>query len=143
MDNKKKRALAERYYIEEGWTDDRICTDLDIPRKTLWVWKKGRKGESTWDERRLTALSAPHKIKELLLREMEKISRGEKSEIDGDKLVKIANSIEIISKKVNVQMVISVLKELDNFMAETNPEMAVKMLPFHRMFIHFKADNEQ
>jgi hypothetical protein len=143
MDNKKKRALAERYYIEENWPDEKICEDLDIPRKTLWVWKKGRKGESPWDERKLTVLSAPHKIKELLLKEMEKVSRGEKSEVDADKLVKMSTAMQAIDKRVNVQITISVLKELDSFMAETNPEMAVKMLQFHRMFIHYKADTEQ
>src|SRR5688500_1656727 len=142
MDIKKKRALAERYFIEEGWSDERICNDLDIPRKTLWVWKKGRKGEATWEERKLTVLSAPHKIKELILREMEKVSRGEKSQVDADKLIKMANSLQAIEKRVNVQMVISVLKELDNFTAETEPELAVKNLDLHRKFIHHKAASE-
>ena len=142
MHIKKKRELAERYFIEEQWQDKRICEDLEIPQKTLWVWKKGRKGERTWDERRLTLLSAPHKIKEQILAAMDAVSKGEESTVDADKLVKLAKSMEAVNKKVSVQMVITVFKEFDNWFVDVDPAKAIEFMKFSRQFVHHKASQE-
>lgn len=109
---------------------------LDIPMKTLSKWKNTpRKGEMDWDERKRINLSAPHTMKETITIEMEKILRGEKSEVDSDQLVKLASTLEKISKKINPQIIITVLMQLESFVATENPEEAVRSLPMHKRFI--------
>lgn len=139
LSNDKKRQLAERFYITDGLPDHQVCELADIKQKTLWTWKKGRKGELPWGERRQLVISAPHKIKELILEDMERVANGEKPKINADTLVKMSKTLETIDKGVNVQTVISVLKEFDNWLSETNPELASKAVDFHKKFIHFKA----
>lgn len=139
LNNEKKRALAERLYINEGMTGKAIAEELDVSEQTIVRWKHGKNGEKPWDERRQQAMAAPHRIKELILAQMQKISSGEKSNIDADALIKMARALESIDKKTSVQSVISVLKEFDLFMADTDPAMAVKFLPYHKKFLHFKA----
>lgn len=142
LTNQKKRALAERMFIEEGMTAKAIAYELDVSEVTVSRWRKGRKGEKSWDMRRAEVLSAPHKIKELLVEQLEKIAKGEKATIDADALAKISKVLETVSGKISVQVVLSVFKEFDNWMASQDPEMAVKFLEWHKQFILYKASVE-
>ncbi len=142
LTNQKKRALAERMFIEDGMTAKAIAMALDTSQQTIGKWRKGRTGEKNWSLRRAEVLSAPHKIKELLMGELEKVANGEKSTIDADALSKISKVIEAVSGKVSVQVVLSTFKEFDNWMAGQEPEMAVKFLEWHKSFILYKATNE-
>ncbi len=142
LTNQKKRALAERMFIEEGMTAKAIAYKLDVSEVTVSRWRKGRNGEKSWDLRRAEVLSAPHKIKELLVEQLEKIAKGEKATIDADALAKISKVLETVSGKISVQVVLSVFKEFDNWMASQDPEMAVKFLEWHKQFILYKASVE-
>lgn len=132
----KERDLAAFLYCEKGLTLTEISERLDLPMKTLSKWKTTpRKGELEWDERKRLNLSAIHTMKETITIEMEKILKGEKSLIDADQLVKLASSLEKISKKINPQIIISVVMKLENFMALDDPQEAVRSLPYHKRFI--------
>jgi hypothetical protein len=135
--------LAEFLYCEQGITLTEISERIDIPMKTLSLWKKGnvKKGKRPWDERKRINLSAPHNIKEFILVEMEKIVRGKKSDVDADALVKLANSLEKVEKKINPQVVVTVLMQLETWMANDNPDEAVKSLPHHKKFILHVMNN--
>src|SRR5262245_45084704 len=100
----KLRDLAAFLYCEQGLTLTAISERLDLPMKTLSKWKnKHLKGELPWDERKRINLSAPHTMKEMIMVEMEKIIGGEKSTVDADALVKLANTLERLEKKINPQ----------------------------------------
>ncbi|MBI9063301.1 MAG: hypothetical protein JEZ14_15070 [Marinilabiliaceae bacterium] len=142
LSNKKKRELGERMFIEEGMNGKAIAEELEVSEVTVSNWRKGRAGEKDWDERRSEVLSAPHKIKEILLNQLKLVAEGEKATIDADALVKISKVIETVSAKTSVQVVITVFKEFDNWMAQQEPQMAVKFLEFHKLFIHHKAGIE-
>ncbi len=142
LTNQKKRAIAERMFIEEGMTAKAIAEALDVSEVTVSRWRKGRKGEKNWDLRRAEVLAAPHKIKELLVKQLELIASGQKATIDADALAKISKVLENINGKLSVQVVISVFKEFDNWMAEQDPETAVKFLEWHKQFILYKASIE-
>lgn len=139
LTNDKKRGVAERLYINDGMTAKAIAEQLDVSEKTLVSWKKGRAGEKTWDERRVDVMSAPHKIKELVLQELLNQAEGNPKKMDADALIKLANIVEKLDKKVSVQMVISVFKEFDNWMMQRDPKIAVDITKWHRLFTHFKA----
>jgi transposase-like protein len=141
LGNDKKRSIAERLYINDGMTAKAIAEQLDITEQTMVRWKKGREGEKTWDDRRAEVLSAPHKIKELVLQELLNRANGEKGTIDADAIIKLANAVEKLDKKVSVPMVISVFKEFDSFMAEHNPKLAIEFVKWHKAFVHYKAND--
>lgn len=139
LNNEKKRALAERMFIEDGMTAKAIAQELEVTPQTVGRWRTGRKNEKDWDYRRAEVLSAPHKIKEILLQELRKVAEGEESNIDADALAKISKVMDTLTAKVSVQAVISVLKEFDLWMANQDPEMAVSFLDYHKQFILHKA----
>jgi len=139
LTNEKKRAIAERQFINEGMTAKAIAEELEVTEATVSRWRKGRLGEKDWDARRAEVVSAPHKIKEILLMELQRVADGEKPKVDADALSKIAKVMDSISGKVSVQMVISVFKEFDNWMAEQEPEQAIKFTEWHKKFLHYKA----
>lgn len=81
----------------------------------------------------------PGKIRELLLDEMQWIAERNKARLDTDGLSKVAKSLQYFDGKVPLSVVISVLKEVDNFVAEINPQEVVKITEYHRMFIQHRA----
>ncbi|WP_155839716.1 hypothetical protein [Aquimarina latercula] len=142
MNNEKLRGLAERMFINEGMTAKAIAQELDKPEQTIGRWRKGRTGEKDWDTRRAELLSAPHKIKEILTKELQHIAEGNKANIDADALSKIGKVLEGISGKVSAQVVMSVFKEFDNWMAAQEPETAILFLDWHKKFLIYKAGLE-
>ena len=142
LTNEKKRGLAERMFIDDGMTAKAIAAELETTEQTLTRWRKGRTGEKNWDIRRAELLAAPHKIKEILTKELQNIAEGNKPAIDADALSKVGKVLEGISGKVSTQIVLSVFKEFDNWMAEQEAETAIVFLDWHKKFILYKASLE-
>lgn len=142
LTNQKKRAMAERMYIEDGKSAQYIVEFLVVSAQTISKWKKGRKGEKNWDERRAENLSAPHKIRSLLLSQLEMVAKGEKPTVDADALSKISRVLQDVSNKISTQVCISVLTELDLFISENYPEKVLEISKLHRAFILQKASLE-
>ena len=78
------------------------------------------------------------KIKELLLKEAEKIAKGEESTIQADKLSKIMSAIDQLDKKINVRTVMDVFKEFDLWMSEQDPATAILFTKFHKLFLQYR-----
>lgn len=142
LSNIKKKAIAERLIIEDGKTGEYVSEFLGITPQTVSRWRQGRKGEKTWDERRAENLSAPHKIKSLLQKQLELVANGDKPSIDADALSKISKVLNDVSGKISTQVVISVLEEFDVWMSENEPIIALDILKWHRQFILYKASIE-
>jgi predicted transcriptional regulator len=142
LTNEKLRALAERMFIEDGKTAKAIAEELEITPQTVGRWRKGKTGEKSWDVRRAELLSAPHKLKEILSKELTSIAEGNKPSIDSDALSKVSKVLESVSGKVSTQIVLSVFKEFDNWMAENDTETAILFLDWHKKFILYKASLE-
>lgn len=132
----KKRELAEQLFINEGYNAKTISQMVDISEPTISKWRT----KFNWEKRRTEILAAPHKIKELLLAEMEKISKGEKSLVDADALSKIAKAIQSVDQKISLQVIVSVFKEFDNWMADNDPAMAINFLDYHKKFLLTRAN---
>lgn len=127
---------AYALFVEQGLTCAAIADLLDMKREaTLSEWRTGMQ----WDDARKRKLAAPDTIRRLLLEQMEKVSRGEKSEIDTDALSKIAKALTYFDGKVPLTVIYSVFKEFDLFMAEVAPHKAVELLEYHKMFLHRRA----
>jgi transposase-like protein len=128
-DNQRK--VAAGMFIEQGLTSKAIAELIQVSEQTLSKWRK----EDNWEARRDEALAAPHKIREMLLRELKLVADGEKPTIDADALAKISKVLDSLSDKISPQSVISVLKTFDNWMADNDPHLAVQFLDWHKRFI--------
>jgi transposase-like protein len=142
LTNQAKKVMAERMFIEDGMTAKAIAEQLDLSEQTLSKWRKGKEGEKSWDDKRAEMLASPHKIKEILLKELIVVAGGGKSLVDADALAKINKVIETLSDKISVQVVFSVFKEFDNWMAEQDPKTAILFTEWHKQFLLYKINLE-
>lgn len=142
LTNQAKKVMAERMFVEDGMTAKAIAEQLDVSEQTLSKWRKGKESEKSWDDKRAEMLASPHKIKEILLKELMLVAGGEKSMVDADALAKINKVIETLSDKISTQIVFSVFKEFDNWMADQDPKTAILFTEYHKQFILFKINQE-
>ena len=142
ISNDKKREIAEDMYIRLGLTGREIAENLGITEQTVSRWKKGREGEKSWDDRKTESQLTPLKIKELLLKEAEKLAKGEESNVKADQLSKIMSAIDQLDKKINVRTVMDVFREFDNWMAEQEPARAIQFTKFHKLFLQYRISLE-
>jgi transposase-like protein len=142
LTNQAKKVMAERMFVEDGMTAKAIAKQLELSEQTLSKWRKGKEGEKSWDDKRAQMLASPHKIKEILFKELMLVAGGEKSAVDADALAKINKVIETLSDSTSVQIVFSVFKEFDNWMADQDPKTAVLFTEYHKQFILFKINQE-
>lgn len=140
--NDKKREIAEDMYIRLGMTGREIADSLSVTEQTVSRWKKGRDGEKSWDDRKTESQLTPLKIKELLLKEAEKIAKGEESTIQADKLSKIMSAIDQLDKKINVRTAMDVFKEFDLWMSEQDPSTAILFTKYHKLFLQYRISLE-
>lgn len=142
LTNQAKKVFAEGMFVEQGMTAKAIAEQLDVSEQTLSKWRKGKEGEKSWDDKRAEMLASPHKIREILIKELMIVAGGEKSLVDADALAKINKVIETLSDKISVQIVFSVFKEFDNWMADQDPKTAVLFTEYHKQFILYKINQE-
>jgi transposase len=126
---------AEYAFIEEGYTCKAIADMFDITETTLSRWRK----ECSWDEKRTNNLAAPHKIREILLKELRSVAEGNNPKIDTDALAKIGKVVNSFGERTSIHIVMSVFKLFDNFMAENDPQMAIQFLEWHKKYLHYRA----
>lgn len=142
LTNQAKKVMAERMFVEDGMTAKAIAEMLEVSEQTLSKWRKGKEGEKSWDDKRAEMLASPHKIREILIRELMVVAGGEKSLVDADALAKINKVIETLSDRISTQIVFSVFKEFDNWMADQDPKTAVLFTEYHKQFILYKINQE-
>lgn len=122
---------AEIMFVNYQMTAKAIAETLDITEKTIGEWRK----QGNWDAKRDEFFASPLKIRQLLLTEMKRLAEGEEASIDADSLSKIVKAFEATSDKISPPVVVAVIQMLDNWLAEYDPELAVKCLVPHRSFI--------
>lgn len=126
---------AETMFTEHGSTCTEISETLGITEATLSKWRN----QMRWDTMREEILSSPDKIRKILREELQWIAQGKKSRVDTDALSKVSKTLQYFDGKVALSVVIAVLKELDNYMAEIDPAKAVEFTEYHKIFIGHRA----
>jgi hypothetical protein len=133
-----KKVMAERMFVEDGMTAKAISDMLDVSQVTLSKWRN----DGDWDKKRAEMLAAPHKLREILMKELKTIAEGGISLVDADALAKVNKVIESMSDRISVQIVFSVFKEFDNWMADQDPKTAVLFTEYHKQFLLYKINQE-
>jgi hypothetical protein len=136
--NQAKKVMAERMFVEDGMTAKAISEMLDVSQVTLSKWRN----DGDWEKKRAEMLAAPHKLREILMKELKTIAEGGISIVDADALAKVNKVIESISDRISVQIVFSVFKEFDNWMADNDPKTAVLFTEYHKQFLLHKINQE-
>ncbi len=138
--NISKRLHAERLYIDDGWTNKAIAQTVGVSENTIGTWAK----KYAWKEKRDEAFAAPHKIRQLLLTELQRVAEGEKPKFNSDDLSKITRALERLDKGVSVQVIISVMKLFTDWLTtqELEPEQLISIVDLTKLFIKEQIDNE-
>lgn len=137
------REICEKLFVETGLSCKALAETYPVTEQTLSAWRNdtSRDGK-TWDEKRRQFITAPANIKQVLMDELQKVAQGDNASINVKDLAAIHKVVESFSDKVNTQVVYSVFKEFDNWMAEQDPELAMQFIHWHRLFLVFKAERE-
>lgn len=127
---------AETLFVEHGMSCAAIAQQLSISEATLSKWRAGRK----WDELRAAALAAPTTIRKILTEELQRIASGQPASVDADALSKVAKALNYFDGRVALNVIISVFKEFDTWMAGIDPAKAVEVAELHRLFVNHRAE---
>ncbi|MEL3904453.1 MAG: hypothetical protein P1P63_05010 [Treponemataceae bacterium] len=136
---------AEWLYVEKGLKPEAIASELDRNIKTIYSWRD----DGGWDEKKNLFDLGPTELKRILMEAAIRIAKGEKrldengqeiKEIDADAISKIMKAYDYMSGKLSPEVVRDVLIECDNFISEIEPEDAVKITQYHKMFLIHKID---
>ena len=137
----KKRNYAERLYVEEGWTATSIAATVGVNRNTVSNWVKKYK----WQEKKDELLAAPHKVKQIILQEIQRVVAGEPPTFNSDDLSKLTRALERVDQKVSVQMIISVFKAYNNWLAsqEVDNDFLLTHIDHSKMYLQYQIAQEQ
>lgn len=130
--------VAETLFVEKGMTCAAIAEDLKIREATLSGWRAKMK----WDDTREQFLTTPGAIRKLLIEELKLVAGGNPSRIDTDALSKIAKTLTYFDGKIALPVIVTVLKDYDNWNAELHPHEALKEMDKHRAYLHHLAKLE-
>jgi len=132
MTNAQKKGLAEIMFIDHGKTLKRIHEELKVSLRTLGVWKK----EGKWEERREYLNSAPSRIRQKLMEEMELVIAGKDPTFSSDHVSKINKALTDFTKMdKNPSVIYSILIRLDNYVARNHPQLIEDITKVHREFL--------
>ena len=138
----KLKFLAERMFVEEGLTAKAIADTLGVTEKTVGNWRKGIGEDQTWDDKRRQFLATPHNIKKLIAGELSNLVKGEKAELDMKAINDAIKALQSMTDETSTEVVYTVFKEFDNWMADQDPDVASQFLEWHKMFLLHKAQQE-
>jgi hypothetical protein len=143
MDTKKKprhRLYDDAYtmFVEYGMTAAAIAESTGLTEATLSKWRNSM----GWDRDREETLARPDKIREVLMKELKSIAEGEKPKIDTDALSKISKTLQYFDGRLSLPILVSALKECDNFILKYYPDKAVEIVGFHKEFLIDRAKQD-
>ena len=127
---------AETLFVENGMTCSAIAAQLKLTEATLSKWRQAM----NWDELRAAAIAAPHKIRKILMEEVQHLAAGGEARVDADALSKVAKALNYFDGKVALSVIVSIFKEFDNWLAAMDKEKAVEIAEYHRKFVNYRAE---
>lgn len=139
--NERKRAYAERLYIEDDWTAKAIAETVGVSENTVSNWVRKYK----WREKKEELQAAPHRIRKALIEEINRVVNGEEATFNSDALSKLTRALERLDGKVSIQSVISVFKQYDKWLGsqDVDSKFLEQHLNFHKQYLQYLIEHEQ
>lgn len=135
----KTKKIAEDFFLENYNATQKDVSELfGISEKTVSAWAK--KGD--WVKKRDDYHSSPVKIRQLLQQELLSVSQGNPAQLNADGISKLQKVIGELRKSADPVVVHQILKDLDAFIAETDPKLAIDVSKYHRQFLIHRINME-
>lgn len=136
----KARQQAMDHYVENIDATQKECAELfGVTTKTVSTWANA----DDWESKRLDYHSSPVKIKQYLQKELLNVVQGNAATISADTISKLMAALDKCERKADPIVVHRILKDLDNFISEADPALAVKCVHFHKQFLIYRINLEQ
>lgn len=127
-------------FVEDGLTAKEIAERLGKSENTIGKWRKA----GNWEDKKDQFSATPYLLKKLILEDVNRVANGEKPKINPDDLSKLTRALERVDKKLSVQLVFSILKEIDQWCA--SQDMPTKdlelLLGYHKKFLTYRIEQE-
>lgn len=141
MSRKKEsiRLKAEAYYIENiDATNKEIAELFKVTEKTIGSWIS----KYDWESKRWDFNASPTFIKQKLQQEAIRVVNGEPPTFSADTIAKIMSAIDKVDKSADPVIIHKILKDLDHFISEIDPEFATQCTKYHKQFLQHKISIE-
>lgn len=138
----KLKIIAEGMFVNQDMTAREIAETIGVSEVTISKWRSGEADGQSWDDKKNFIRITPARLREKILQEAEKVSRGEASIINADSIVKLLSAADKLAAKVTPETVYTVLKECSMYIATIDPEAALSMAEYHRLFLAHKIERE-
>lgn len=135
LSNDDKKAVALDLYLNTDKSQNEIATIVNITPKTFGKWKS----EGDWELlKQAQTITAKNIIYNLYRKAHEE---SEKDDMNADKLIKIATSIEKLSdRKVTISHIINVFQEFTTWAFNRDAELAKQINRMQKEFVEHKID---
>lgn len=135
----KIREQAKEYFIDNFQATKKEVAQLyGVTEKTIGEWSKA----DDWENERLNYHASPVKIRQLLQAELLNLSQGHPAKLPADAISKLQSALDKLEKKIDATVVSRILKEIDNFISETNPKLALELTHYHKQFLIHRINLE-
>ncbi|MCK0203286.1 phage terminase small subunit-related protein [Ornithobacterium rhinotracheale] len=132
------RLKAEEFYIENlEITLKEVAEHFKVTEKTIGNWAKA----DNWEQKRLNFHASPTAIKQKLQQEALRVANGEPATFNADAVNKLMAAIDRLNKQADPIVIHKILKELDFFIAEQDPQFAKECTKYHKLFLQLKINN--
>lgn len=139
MAKTQTRIKAEEFYIENlDLTLKEVAEHFKVTEKTIGNWAKA----DNWEAKRLNFHASPTVIKQRLQQEALRVSNGEPATFNADAVNKLMAAIDRLNKQADPIVIHKMLKELDFFIAEQNPQFAKEVVKYHKQFLQSKINGK-
>jgi uncharacterized protein YjcR len=136
MKRAEKKQVAFDLFMNTDKSQKEIADLVGCNEKTLSQWKSKENWEELKSAQTLTAV----KIIRQIYKRLDDLTQ-EGSQLDADKIIKLANSIEKLSdRNATISQTINVFKDFISWMMEKEPELAKKVNEFQKLYINSKIN---
>jgi len=134
ISNKQKASIAYDLYMNTDKSQKEICEIVGWAPKTFTSHKQA----GSWEELKSAVQLTPDRIILNIYSRMHDLSMEGKN-LDADKLVKLASSIEKLKdKRVTMSSTINVFKDFTTWCYEKHPELAKDINELQRAYVDHK-----
>lgn len=134
-----QRKKAAEFFIENiDATLAEVASLYRVTAKTLGDWAK----KDDWEQQRLDYHASPVRIKQLTQRELLSVAQGNAPKLPADNMSKLMAVLDKCNSKADPIVVARILKDLDNFICNINPALALQVTPYHKQFLQHRINIE-